>query len=528
MMISYRDLKRSIRMARLVALRRRSVQLTTTGLCLPILAVFSFSASAQVTHSPGARARVGAALKAMGGEEALRSIGSLRLEATAHKYALEQSERPEGPWIVSYQKLIELHDLNGNQLRRTVTSQLGGYEFTQTTVLSGGIVATAFNQADLSPDAAGAEEWLALAPERVLLTALAASDLRAEEATVMQGVPHYRIAFTWQGIPVRIYLNQHTDLPTCVELTRPYPYDYFNVWGDVTTRTFYSFWFLKPGGIHYPYQWDVQQNGVTQASFFITGLEFNPTVPQGTFTIAENVKAAFRDRMTHASEPIKLGSARRPIQEIVTGIVQIPGGFNTTIVQQDDGLIILEAPVSSEYSKSVISEAHRRFPALPIKAVVTTSDAWPHIGGVREYVAQGIPMYALDLNQSILDRLVAAPHRFQPDALAQHPRKPIFKIVSSKTVVGRGLNRLELYPIRTETGERMMMAYFPEHRLLYASDLAQPFQSGSWIPQYLFELNTAVQRERLVVDRLFAMHMTPFAWSDVLGEIKRAVSAAND
>jgi hypothetical protein len=30
-----------------------------------------------------------------------------------------------------------------------------------------------------------------------------------------------------------------------------------------------------------------------------------------------------------------------------------------------------------------------RYPGVKVKAVVTTSDAWPHLGGVREYVARG-------------------------------------------------------------------------------------------------------------------------------------------
>lgn len=497
--------------------------LRNCAFCLLALVAFCPNTSAQAPNSRTAEARVRAALEAMGGEAKLRSISTLSLEGTGYRYALEQSERPEGPWILEYQKLVELHDLTGNQLRRTVSSQIADYEFTKTTILSNGVVATAFDNGPMSPDAAGGEEWLAFAPERLLLTALNASNLRAEPEVMLQGVRHHRIVFYWQDIPVRIYLNEHTDLPTCVELTRPYSYDYFNVWGEVTTRIFYSFWALKPGGIHYPVQWDVQQNGMTQASVFLTKVEFNPTLPAGAFIIAEEVKAAFRDRIKHADE-IRLGSPTRPIQEIAKGVIQIPGNFNTAIIQQEDGLIILEAPVSSVYSKSVIEEAHRRFPNLPIKAVVTTSDAWPHIGGVREYVARGMPLYILDLNQPILERLIAAPHLVQPDTLALHSRKTIFKVVSSKTVVGQGANRFELYPIRSETGERMMMVYFPEHHLLYASDLAQPFKSGSWIPQYLFELRTAVQREKLVVDRVFAMHMTPFAWSELLNEINHVTA----
>jgi hypothetical protein len=199
-----------------------------------------------------------------------------------------------------------------------------------------------------------------------------------------------------------------------------------------------------------------------------------------------------------------------------------------TLVRQSDGVVIIEAPISSGYSAKVLAEVERRFPGVPVKAVVTTSDAWPHLGGVREYAARGIPVYALDVNRPILERLLAAPRRFHPDALERAPRKATFRIVSKKTLLGEGANRLELYPIRTETGERMMMVYFPEHRLLYGSDLVQKMRDGSFfMPQYLSELMSAVGRERLTVDKVFAMHMTPVAWTEVTAAVAKASAPAS-
>ena len=113
----------------------------------------------------------------------------------------------------------------------------------------------------------------------------------------------------------------------------------------------------------------------------------------------------------------------RPAAELAPGIIQIPGNFNVTLVKQTDGIVIIEAPISSGYSDKVIAEAKKRFPDLPVKAVISTSDSWPHIGGVREYVARNIPIYALDLNQPILDRIVAAPHHTNPDALERKVSK---------------------------------------------------------------------------------------------------------
>lgn len=52
--------------------------------------------------------------------------------------------------------------------------------------------------------------------------------------------------------------------------------------------------------------------------------------------------------------------------------------------------------------------------------------------------------------------------------------------------------------MRTESGERMMMIYVPEHKLLYGSDLVQQRRDGSFfMPEYLSELIDAVRREDL-------------------------------
>ncbi|MEQ9568573.1 MAG: hypothetical protein RLN75_00150, partial [Longimicrobiales bacterium] len=59
-------------------------------------------------------ALVEAALEAMGGEARWRALGSIRIESTGHQHALEQSERPEGPWLTTYLQTSELRDLEGD------------------------------------------------------------------------------------------------------------------------------------------------------------------------------------------------------------------------------------------------------------------------------------------------------------------------------------------------------------------------------------------------------------------------------
>ena len=58
--------------------------------------------------------------------------------------------------------------------------------------------------------------------------------------------------------------------------------------------------------------------------------------------------------------------------------------------------MVMEAPISSGYSVKVLDFAQTKFPGMAIKAVITTSDAWPHFAGLREYVARGIPVYVVE------------------------------------------------------------------------------------------------------------------------------------
>ena len=109
----------------------------------------------------------------------------------------------------------------------------------------------------------------------------------------------------------------------------------------------------------------------------------------------------------------------------------------------------------------MLAAAANRFPGVPVKAVVTTSDAWPHIAGLREYVAHGIPVYLLDRNAPIVNRLLAAAHTRQPDDLQRAPQRAELHRVSAPTTLGHGDNRIELLPLHSAVGERQMLAWFP-------------------------------------------------------------------
>lgn len=497
--------------------------------CAVILAVLSPRLRAA---QDDARTRVQASIRAMGGEERLRVIHSLSFKAIGQRTMLEQSERPEGPWLMDYFQVSEYLDFAHK--RQRIERQSRGCGSTEcwhaaawdpsTYLYDNGAGAMLVNgkQSPASHTALDdSAELLSLSPDRVLLEALAASDLHSEPDTILRGFTHHVVGFTLNGVPVRILLSAYSKLPSAVEITRTRPYDTFlSPWGDLTSRITFTFWQLEPGGVRYPRQWNSDLNGQPDWMWTINELSINPAETESNrFTIDSQIRTAPQSRGSLDEWPLGLKNA--PPTEIAPGIVQVRGFWNIAEVKQSDGIVIIEGPISNGYSAKVIADAQTRFPGLPIKAVITTSDSWPHIGGLREYAARGIPIYALDLNRTILQRLFAAPHKLASDDLAKSGKRPIVHYIGARTELGTGSNRLEIIPYREQTGERQMMVYFPESKLLYTSDLFQR-AAGEWfLPETLWEALDAVHREKLEVDRSFGMHYAPVAWSEIGAAVEK-------
>lgn len=491
-----------------------------------------------VTENQPSRAReyVQAAVSAMGGEAVLRSIHTVRMDYRGHGYLLEQSERPEGPWLVSYENGSEYRDYDHRAFRQNRETQDPGSpdRNAQTLTVADGVAQAKIGDRDgpgTSAQVDDVNEWLTFAPEQILLHALsdAGRDLHAEADVSYHNEPHHVVFLRYEGMPVRLYFNVWTRLLSSVEWVHAHPSDIFwRIWGDVTHRCDFTFYFLLPGGARLPLQWDFIRNGQPYRTVTVTKLEINPKIPDGTFTIAPEVKTAFEQRRSVMQAGPPLGKPS-PLVEGDNSLVGFVGAWNSAIISQPDGLVILEAPIGPAHTQALLAEAAKRYPGVAVKAVITTSDSWPHFAGIREVVANGIPIYATDLNQPILTRAVNAPYTQSPDKLAGSPVRPKFHWVSGKTVIGSGPNRLELFPIRNASGERMMMVYLPERKLLYVSDLAQRMPDGSYfMPEYLHEVAEAVAREKLVVEKFFAMHTRLTPWSDLQRGIAETVRPAGE
>jgi hypothetical protein len=467
---------------------------------------------------------VTAALEAMGGRERLQQATSVRLQTIGHTLLMEQSYR-QAPFITAYERGQTTLDLTNQRLlaeaKLTWPESDPNQSDSDTTLVAGpdgGVYRTKFGDSPCSlKDLDAARQTLALGPARVLLTAAAATDLHFEAPEVLRSTSHAVVAFSWRHIPVRVLLNSTNHLPDAVETTQVF-HDFWYFWGDVRQRIYFDNWKLVQG-ITFPSNLVEERNGTVWSSTQALNIEFNVELDEKMFDMtAGAAKASVASPGWNRPFGVKQATSLAP------GIDLFAGSWNATVVKEPDGIVILEAPISGLYTQGVLREARKRHPGAPISAILSTSDSWPHTGGVRQVVALGLPVYILDLNQALLDSMMKAPHTLEPDAL-QNSRnaKPHWQIVADKREIGGGANRMELYPLRGASTERQYMVYFPGRHLLYASDTLALNDDGTlYDPELMYEVAQAVKRENLIVDTVFAMHQGPMPWEQVIALIEKS------
>ncbi len=447
------------------------------------------------------------AVKIMGGS-AWDTVHSLSFKHYGYRNAIEQSERPEGPFVPEQLNTSEIRDFRSGIIQ--LEQKMITYNFVQTqkyTINDNQVFINSKNRYLPLPENQMMADETVFGPETVLQKASKANDLTYLKDSLVQGSYQHIIKFTSGKIPVRIFINKETGFLTAVELFKPYSNDFMDIWGDSKKTTYYSFWNLVGKNLHYPLQADIFVNGWHYSSTLINEWQLNPLTQSGTLKIPDSARTQVNptSRITGLKK-----SLDQRAKEISPGIWLLPGPCNSTVVDQGDGLVLIEASLNSEYGELLMNKALELFPGKKIKAVVSTSDAWLHIGGLRPFAGiDGIKIYYPKKNDFIIKKLLGAtyitnPDKFSKQADLHYQLNPVI----DSTVLGTGKNKIILYTFQTETGERMMMTYFPNQKRIYASDLYQPKDKKGdyWNPHIAWEVLIAVQRRKLSVDSFYGMH----------------------
>jgi glyoxylase-like metal-dependent hydrolase (beta-lactamase superfamily II) len=166
----------------------------------------------------------------------------------------------------------------------------------------------------------------------------------------------------------------------------------------------------------------------------------------------------------------------------------------------------------------VMAEVKRLVPNKPLRYVVNTHAHFDHSGGLRAFAAEGVTIVTQDVNRPFLERVLALPHRINPDSLSKSNRKAAVEGFSDKRIMTDGKQTLELHHIRGNNHhDGLLMAYLPTVRVLVQADAFHPRPGAKWQypspPQFTVNLYENVRRLELNVDRVLHIHggIDPFA-----------------
>jgi len=286
----------------------------------------------------GAGAILDSALVRMGGAERLRSVERVRFEMVTQWQRLTFDERPSAD-APSYELHADLRDYSLGAWRNTRRFPVGANWREMTDVVRDSVAIRRMPGGPggpASPGAAPAGAWaplsiayvderdelFALAPERVLLAARAAADLRPGADTAVGGVAHARVTATVAGHPATLLVRRTDGWLAAVRLSAAQPNDFgLSPWGEMEVEVWYSGWRRLPDGIVYPFQWDVRRVGRPYKRMTVLAAAFNPPATPDSFAVSDSLRQAY------------LATARRPMHDLPLDSARLLGprlaGFGT-------------------------------------------------------------------------------------------------------------------------------------------------------------------------------------------------------
>jgi len=260
---------------------------------------------------------------------------------------------------------------------------------------------------------------------------------------------------------------------------------------------------------------------------------------EGGFPILDIGVAQVRPNSTEAVEVVTRATSAPPSapppaqaapvpQRIADGIWQlIPNGEGSILVEFKDFVVMVEAPISDAISAASMETAKRLAPGKPIKYVINTHHHADHSGGLRAYVAEGIPIITHESHRKYYEeQIFRNPHSLNPDRLARMPRPPVIETVKDKRVLTDGNMVLEIHLMKEQLHtEGLLMVYVPKDKMLIQADAYIPRPGAPPLPApspHTISLVDNVSRLKLNVDRVFHIHGGNSPYSELLAAAGRA------
>ena len=207
---------------------------------------------------------------------------------------------------------------------------------------------------------------------------LAATDVRVEGQCIYRDYP--RIVLTRRGArgTERLFLDPKSGYPTKLDRVEPH-----YLWGQVHVEFVYSTW-QRVGSAHLPGGSFRVEDGLTTITRTFGKTRFVPRDSAPSLTLPA------RDAPMAFARPVFLRPTRPDTVRVSSTTFLLRNrGYTEAVTLQRDTVFVFDATQGEERVRQDSAWIATLFPGRHPIVVVVTDLAWPHVAGVRAWVARG-------------------------------------------------------------------------------------------------------------------------------------------
>jgi glyoxylase-like metal-dependent hydrolase (beta-lactamase superfamily II) len=290
------------------------------------------------------------------------------------------------------------------------------------------------------------------------------------------------------------------------------------VMGDMQYEIRYEDYRDIGGGVMFPFHYHAHQGDqfMLPTNFARNWMDYRLTEAEANVDVDIEVPAEFAGAEV---PPVNVASTA-----LGDGVWLVGGGSHNSIaIEFNDFITVIEAPLDDARSYAVINETKRLIPNKPIRYLVNTHHHWDHLGGVRNFVAEGATIITHEANEEFYNNVVFATQSrsLNPDRLHLFPfattgPTPLrIETMTDRHAISDGDRTLMLFHVpNLDHAATMLIAYLPEEGIVVNADLySRPPQEGDPVPDTIsdgmIQLYRTIERWDLEVTTHVPIHGNP-------------------
>ena len=299
----------------------------------------------------------------------------------------------------------------------------------------------------------------------------------------------------------RLFLNQQTHIPVKLERTEPH-----YLWGQVHVDYVYSTW-QRLDDVYVPGVSHRLVDGRTTIERVFGSIKLLPSDSAPSLALP-----AMATAMGYPVPAFLTPSAPDTIRVSANIYLLKNPGYAETVMLARDTVYVLDATQGDARARQDSAWIAKLFPGRHPIVVVVTDLAWPHVAGVRYWVAHGATIVSHTAGRSFLESVVARRWTEAPDLLERRRATARLHFIGVSDSLRLAGGDLLLFAIDGRTSEVALAAYSRPDAFLWASDFIQTLREPS---AYLDDVWHATQRAHVEPSRVAAEHLRLSPWDAV-------------